>query len=97
VSRQARPLLSAAYVPMLTSDHVLGCSKLYREGGVRRFYQGITASMVLGPASRFGDTACNSGMLHLLDSQPATRDLPIALKTAAGSVASALWRVVLLP
>lgn len=82
---------------MLTSGHVLGCSKLYREGGVRRFYQGITASMVLGPASRFGDTACNSGMLHLLDSQPATRDLPIALKTAAGSVASALWRVVLLP
>jgi len=70
---------------------------LYREGGVRRFYQGFTAALVHGPASRFGDTAANAGALALLDRHVETRNLPIVLKTAAGSVASAVWRIFLMP
>ena len=45
------------------------------------------------PLARFGDTACNSGLLELLASSP----LPIAARTAIANVAAALWRVALTP
>ena len=37
------------------------CTKLYAEGGVGRFYQGLTPALIQGPISRFGDTAANEG------------------------------------
>ena len=58
----------------------------YAEGGVARFYRGITPALFQvsnaklidkGPLSRFGDTAANVGMLQLLDSQESTRNMPI--------------------
>jgi len=70
---------------------------LYRQGGVRRFYQGLMPALIHGPASRFGDTAANAGMLALLDRHVETKNLPIVLKTAAGSVASAVWRILIMP
>jgi hypothetical protein len=33
--------------------------KLFHDGGVRRFYSGISAALIQGPVSRFGDTAAN--------------------------------------
>jgi hypothetical protein len=41
--------------------------KLYAEGGVKRFYQGVGFAVVQAPLSRFGDTAANAGVLLLLD------------------------------
>ena len=32
---------------------------LYKEGGIPRFYRGIVPALVIGPMSRFGDTAAN--------------------------------------
>jgi hypothetical protein len=32
---------------------------LYAEGGVVRFYRGIVPALIIGPISRFGDTAAN--------------------------------------
>jgi hypothetical protein len=32
---------------------------LYSEGGVVRFYRGILPALIIGPMSRFGDTAAN--------------------------------------
>jgi hypothetical protein len=55
--------------------------QLYREGGVGRFYQGLSVAALQLPLSRFGDVAANAFVLALLDSLDATRDLPIPLKT----------------
>ena len=35
-------------------------STLYREGGIRRLYQGLQLAIIQGPLSRFGDTAANT-------------------------------------
>jgi hypothetical protein len=32
---------------------------LYSEGGIVRFYRGIVPALIIGPISRFGDTAAN--------------------------------------
>ena len=39
---------------------------LHADGGFTRYYQGLTAALVQGPVSRFGDTAANAGILALL-------------------------------
>mmetsp|Transcript_31600 Transcript_31600/g.75457 ORF Transcript_31600/g.75457 Transcript_31600/m.75457 type:complete len:395 (-) Transcript_31600:193-1377(-) len=71
--------------------------ELYRDGGVPRLYQGLPFALVQGPLTRFGDTACNIGVLALLEGIPQTADLPLPLKTAAGSLSAGLWRVLLMP
>eukprot|EP00039_Didymoeca_costata_P027361 m.18274 g.18274 ORF g.18274 m.18274 type:complete len:497 (-) comp6262_c0_seq1:63-1553(-) len=70
---------------------------LYKEGGVRRFYRGITPALLQGPLSRFGDTAANAGVLALFKSSSATRDLPIAVQTLGASVGAASFRIFLMP
>ncbi|CAM9377184.1 unnamed protein product, partial [Phaeothamnion confervicola] len=72
-------------------------STLYVEGGVPRLYQGLPFALLQGPLSRFGDTAANAGVLLLLDSLSATASLPLPLKSAGGSAAAGLWRVLLMP
>ena len=70
---------------------------LYKEGGVRRFYRGLGPALFQGPLSRFGDTAANVGMLTALNASPATRDLPVPVKTVGASLAAACWRIFLMP
>ena len=70
---------------------------LYKEGGIRRFYQGVGPALVQGPLSRFGDTAANAGMLALLASYDTTNNLPVFAKTMCASGAAALWRINLMP
>lgn len=70
---------------------------LWSEGGIPRLYQGLPFALIQGPLTRFGDTAANVGVLVLLDSLDATRDMPIPLKTACGSLAAGAWRIVLMP
>lgn len=62
---------------------------LYLEGGIKRFYAGLAPALLQGPASRFGDTAANAGVITLLDSFDETKDLPVLLKTAAASATAA--------
>lgn len=71
--------------------------KLYKEGGIRRFYKGYPAALLQGPLSRFGDTAANVGVLTLLDSMDSTRNLPVGIKTFFASSVAAAWRIVLMP
>ena len=47
--------------------------------------------------SRFGDTAANHGTLHLLNELESTKNLPVALKTVAASLAAGCFRIVLMP
>ena len=72
-------------------------SILYKEGGVKRFYRGLTPALLQGPLSRFGDTAANTGVITLLNSYPETKDLNIGIKSSFASFAAALWRINLMP
>ena len=56
---------------------------LYAAGGIARFYQGMSAALLQGPLSRFGDTASNAGMLALWDSFEFTKGLPVWTKTVS--------------
>jgi hypothetical protein len=70
---------------------------LYKEGGIPRFYRGIAPALVTGPLSRFGDTACNTGALALLDGLDSTRNLPVGVKTGFASASAACFRVFITP
>ena len=70
---------------------------LWQQGGLARLYQGLPFALIQGPLTRFGDTAANVGILALLESLEETRDWPLPLKTAMGSIAAGLWRIVLMP
>jgi hypothetical protein len=70
---------------------------LYHDGGWSRYYQGLSAALVQGPISRFGDTAANAGILALLQSNPYMRGLPTFVKTIFASLAAAAFRMILTP
>ncbi|KAF8966750.1 mitochondrial carrier [Flammula alnicola] len=70
---------------------------LYADGGWTRYYQGLTAALVQGPVSRFGDTAANAGIFALLDSNPYMKDLPSFFKSVFASLAAAAFRMILTP
>lgn len=70
---------------------------LYADGGWTRYYQGLTAALVQGPVSRFGDTAANAGILALLQSNSFMKRLPSPVKTVFASVAAACFRMLLTP
>jgi len=70
---------------------------LYKEGGIPRFYRGIGPALFQGPLSRFGDTAANTGVLALMNSDPSLTTLPTAVKTVCASAAAASWRIFLMP
>ena len=70
---------------------------LYKDGGIRRFYRGVGPALFQGPLSRFGDTAANTGIITLLDSNDKTKDLPVSIKTFAASSTAALWRICIMP
>jgi len=67
--------------------------KLWSEGGIGRFYQGLGPALLQGPISRFGDTASNEGMKALL----ANSGLSVGLITMAASFTAATWRIFITP
>ena len=71
--------------------------KLYEEGGIARFYQGVTFAIFQTPLSRFGDTAANTGVLELLAMTTWGAGLPMATQTAMASAAGSLWRIAITP
>jgi len=70
-------------------------STLYKEGGVARFYKGVSFAIIQNPLSRFGDTAANTGILFALQEFQPT--MPVATMTAFASLGGATWRVFLTP
>ena len=68
-------------------------SKLYKDGGIKRFYRGYSAALAIGPMSRFGDTAANAYILNLFEKT----SIPISIQTLCGSSVAALWRAFLMP
>ena len=70
---------------------------LYDDGGWTRYYQGLSAALIQGPVSRFGDTAANAGILALLQSNSYMKRLPTFVKTVFASLAAAAFRMILTP
>ena len=70
---------------------------LYADGGVVRFYRGIVPALVIGPISRFGDTAANMLATTLFATTPSIRNLPIFVQTSLGSIMAGFWRLSTLP
>lgn len=68
-------------------------SKLYNDGGIKRFYRGYSAALAIGPLSRFGDTAANAYILSLFEKS----SIPVSIQTLCGSSVAALWRAFLMP
>jgi hypothetical protein len=66
---------------------------LYGEGGLKRFYRGYPYAIMLGPISRFGDTAANAFMTDYFKNS----STPIYIQTLYGSVVSSAWRINLMP
>ncbi|KAF2640579.1 mitochondrial carrier [Massarina eburnea CBS 473.64] len=71
--------------------------RLYNDGGIRRYYQGISAALVQGPVARFGDTAANAGILALLQSNSYLAKLPSPVQTIFASACAAAFRMILTP
>eukprot|EP01035_Chromulina_nebulosa_P019307 gene19307-25168_t len=72
---------------------------LYNDGGIFRFYRGLSFALVQGPLSRFGSVAANEGAKEFIRLTYPTlnnRD-SIIYVTAIGSVLSASWRAFLMP
>ena len=71
--------------------------KLYAEGGIPRFYRGMIPALMIGPISRFGDTAMNMFARSLFTSDSSMKDIPIFIQTSLGSVLAGFWRLSTLP
>jgi hypothetical protein len=72
---------------------------LYGQGGVARFYQGISYAIIQGPLSRFGSVAANEGAREFMKLQ-----LPLGSQTsylltatALGGILASIWRAILMP
>ena len=68
-------------------------AKLYKEGGILRFYSGIIPALIQGPVCRFGDTFSNAIILNCLKNY----NIPIFIKTGLASTTAGLIRIVLSP
>lgn len=72
---------------------------LYSDGGIGRFYRGLSMALVQGPLSRFGQITANeiaTAATAYLAEVPWYKSLNIS-PAALGSVLSGLWRVILMP
>jgi hypothetical protein len=64
--------------------------ELYSKGGFLRFYAGLSFAIVQGPVSKFGAVAANEFAKIMFPTDQ-------FIATAAGSILSGLWRVILMP
>ena len=70
---------------------------LYNEGGIPRFYRGMSFALVQAPLSRFVATAANDGVETLLANLTFTKDWGPGRSTVIASIVVGLWRMVLMP
>ena len=66
---------------------------LWKEGGIARFYRGVWFALIMGPLSRFGDTAANEGVKDYFSGS----SIHPALTTVVASLGASIWRMLLTP
>ena len=72
---------------------------LYSDGGIGRFYRGLSMALIQGPLSRFGQITANeiaTGVIEYCATVSMFNFISVS-PAALGSVLSGLWRVVLMP
>lgn len=70
---------------------------LYKEGGIRRFYQGIGYAIIQNPLSKFGAIAANEGALQIISQLTGIENASPLLVSLLGSGLSVAWRLFLMP
>lgn len=70
---------------------------LYSEGGIPRFYRGMSFALVQAPLARFVATAANDGVETLLANLKLTENWGPGRSTIIASIIVGLWRMVLMP
>eukprot|EP00557_Chaetoceros_sp_GSL56_P012304 CAMPEP_0176478292 /NCGR_PEP_ID=MMETSP0200_2-20121128/1108_1 /TAXON_ID=947934 /ORGANISM="Chaetoceros sp., Strain GSL56" /LENGTH=478 /DNA_ID=CAMNT_0017874219 /DNA_START=97 /DNA_END=1533 /DNA_ORIENTATION=+ len=70
---------------------------LYSEGGIPRFYRGLSFALIQAPLSRFVATATNDGVETLLANLKVTQDWGPGRSTVIASIIVGLWRMILMP
>jgi hypothetical protein len=70
--------------------------ELWAQGGVPRFYQGLSYALLQGPLSRFGGSFSNELARELCEGVLGIQST-VFLGTLLGSLFSTLWRLMLMP
>jgi hypothetical protein len=70
---------------------------LYSEGGIPRFYRGLSFALIQAPLARFVATAANDGVETLLASLKITQTWGPGRSTVIASIIVGMWRIILMP
>jgi len=70
---------------------------LYSEGGIPRFYRGLSFALIQAPLARFVSTAANDGVETLLANLNYTKDWGPGRSTVIASIVVGMWRILLMP
>lgn len=70
---------------------------LYNEGGIPRFYRGMSFALIQAPLARFVATAANDGVETLLENLKLTEKWGPGRSTVIASIVVGIWRIVLMP
>lgn len=70
---------------------------LNSQGGIPRFYRGMSFALIQAPLARFVATAANDGVETLLTSLDYTKDWGPGRSTVIASMVVGMWRILLMP
>ena len=71
--------------------------KLNNQGGIPRFYRGLSFALIQAPLARFVATASNDGVETFLSSFPSTKQWGPGRSTVIASMIVGMWRIFLMP
>ena len=69
--------------------------QLYADGGIPRFYRGLSFALIMMPLSRFGDIFSNEVAREFLGGEHSS--WPAAVVTLFASSLAAAWRILISP
>lgn len=70
---------------------------LFNDGGIPRFYRGLSFALVQAPIARFVATAANDGVEALLASLDLTKEWGPGRTTIVASIVVGIWRMLIMP
>jgi hypothetical protein len=70
---------------------------LYSEGGIPRFYRGLSFALIQAPLARFVATAANDGVETLLANLTITQGWGPGRSTVIASIVVGMWKMILMP
>jgi hypothetical protein len=70
---------------------------LFNDGGIPRFYRGLSFALIQAPISRFVSTAANDGVEALLAALDFTKEWGPGRMTFVASIVVGGWRMLLMP